>query len=120
MDAGLGNNPSYVWRSLLVARDIIWEGAVMKVGDSRKIQASKHRWLSHKPVFLGEDRPNMFVSDLMDSETKQWDREKIFYLFAYRTRMEILSIPLQNSTAQDKMEWKESRNRIFTVKSAYQ
>ena len=61
----------------------------------------------------------MLVSDLMDTETKQWDREKISSLFAYRTRMEILSIPLQNSTAQDKMEWEENRNRIFTVKSAY-
>ena len=61
----------------------------------------------------------MLVSDLMDTETKQWDRGKISTLFAYRTRMEILSIPLQNSTAQDKMEWKENRNRIFTVKSAY-
>uniref|UniRef100_A0A7N2LHE6 Reverse transcriptase zinc-binding domain-containing protein n=1 Tax=Quercus lobata TaxID=97700 RepID=A0A7N2LHE6_QUELO len=109
----------HVWCSLLAAREIIWEGAVWKVRDGRKIQVSKNRWLSHKPVFLGEERPNMLVSDLMDTETKQWDRGKISTLFAYRTRMEILSIPLQNSTAQDKMEWNESRNRIFTVKSAY-
>ena len=61
----------------------------------------------------------MLVSDLMDAETKQWDRGKISTLIAYRSRMEILSIPLQNSTAQDKMEWEENRNRIFTVKSAY-
>ena len=27
MDAVLGNNPSYVWRSLLAARDIITEGS---------------------------------------------------------------------------------------------
>ena len=35
MDAGLGNNPSYVWRRLLAAREIIQEGAV-KVGDGKK------------------------------------------------------------------------------------
>ena len=31
MDAELGNNPSYVWRSLLAARDIIIEGSKWKV-----------------------------------------------------------------------------------------
>ena len=33
MDAELGNNPSYVWRSLLAARNIIREGSKWKVGD---------------------------------------------------------------------------------------
>ena len=35
------------------------------------------------------------VKDLIDSNTMQWDREKIFDLFAHKTRMEIMSIPLQ-------------------------
>ena len=30
MDAVLGKNPSYVWRSLLAARDIISEGSIWK------------------------------------------------------------------------------------------
>ena len=42
MDTGLGNNPSYFWRSLLAAREIIQEGVVWKVGDGRKIVVSKH------------------------------------------------------------------------------
>ena len=71
MDAGLGNNPSYVWRSLLAAREIIWEGAVWKVGDGRKIVVSKHKWLSHKPIFIGETRPNMLVTELMNTVTMQ-------------------------------------------------
>ena len=33
MGAELGNNPSYVWRSLLAARNIIREGSKWKVGD---------------------------------------------------------------------------------------
>lgn len=27
MDANFGNNPSFVWRSLLAIRDLIWEGS---------------------------------------------------------------------------------------------
>ena len=87
MEAELGNNPSYVWRSLLVAREVIREGSMWKVGDGSSIQVSKHKWLPNRPVFLGTPRPQMYVNELIDRATVQWDREKIFNLFAYRTRM---------------------------------
>lgn len=54
MDAVLGNNPSYVWQSLLAARDIIHDGAQWRVGDGQSIKVSTDMWLSHKPIFLGE------------------------------------------------------------------
>ena len=51
----------------------------------------------------------------------QRDREKIFDLFAHRTRMVILSIPLQQNTAtRDVLIWKENKSQSFSVKSAYQ
>ena len=53
MDAELGSNPSYIWRSLLAARDFIIEGSKWKVGDGRSIGVVTHKWLSHKPIFLG-------------------------------------------------------------------
>ena len=70
-DAVLGKNPSHVCRSLLAARDIISEGSIWKVGDGRNILISTHKWLPHKPVFLGDDQPNLHVSDLIDSTTMQ-------------------------------------------------
>jgi len=54
MDAELGSNPSYVWRSLLAAKEIICEGSKWGVGDGRTIGVTTHKWLSHKPIFLGE------------------------------------------------------------------
>ena len=33
MDVEIGSNPSYVWRSLLIARDLIKEGSKWQVGD---------------------------------------------------------------------------------------
>ena len=53
MEAGLGNNPSYVWQSLLAARELTREGSIWQVGDGRTIEVSTHKWLSHKPVFVG-------------------------------------------------------------------
>ena len=121
MDAELGNNLSYVWRSLLAVRDIIIEGSKWKVGDGRSIGVITHKWLSHEPIFLGEQQPGLMVKDLMESNTMQWDSEKIFDLFAHRTRMEIMSIPLQqNTAARDVLIWKENRSQSFSVKSAYQ
>ena len=76
MEVELGNNPSYVWKSLLAARDILKEGAQWKVGDGQSIGVSAHKWLPHKPIFLGEQQQNLMVKDLIDVHTFQWDREK--------------------------------------------
>ena len=37
LDAELGNNPSFVWRSLLAARDIIQAGSRWTIGDGRNV-----------------------------------------------------------------------------------
>lgn len=71
-------------------------------------------------MFLGVDRPTLHVSDLIDTTTVQWDREKIFDLFAHQTRMEILAIPLSMTNTQDTLVWKENSANIFTVNIAYQ
>ena len=86
----------------MAARDIITEGLVSRVGDGWYIVVSTHKWLPHKPVFLGvnrpslhvsdlphkpvflgENRPSLHVSDLIDATTMHWDRENVFVLFAY-------------------------------------
>lgn len=60
------------------------------------------------------------VKDLIDSYTMQWDREKIFDLFAHKTRKEIMPIPLQQNTAGlDVLVWKENQSQSFSMKSAY-
>ena len=33
MEADLGHNPSFVWRSLLKTKDLIWVAIVWKVGE---------------------------------------------------------------------------------------
>ena len=43
MDAEVGSNPSYVWRSLLAARDVIFEGSKWEVGDGSRIEVSTHK-----------------------------------------------------------------------------
>ena len=54
MTAELGPNPSFVWRSLLAARDVIREASTWKVGDGRNIGVLSHKWLQNEPDFLHE------------------------------------------------------------------
>ena len=49
------------------------------------------------------------VSELIDENHRQWNREKLFDLFAYRTRMEIMAIPLARGAGRDKLIWKENK-----------
>lgn len=50
----LGSNPSYVWRSLLQAGEVIVGGLVWKVGDGTKVEIENHRWLPREPCFRRE------------------------------------------------------------------
>ena len=77
-------------------------------------------WLTHKPVFTGEEQSNMLVSELIDEDTGLWNRQKVQELFAPSTRCEILAIPLNALHRRDELEWKENRARSFSVKDAYQ
>lgn len=52
MSAELGNNPSFVWRSLLQAKDIIQAGSRWQIGDGATIGVSAHKWLTQAPVFF--------------------------------------------------------------------
>ena len=45
MEAELGHNPSYVWRSLSVAREVIQEGSRWRVGNGINIMVELDKWL---------------------------------------------------------------------------
>lgn len=119
MEAELGSKPSYVWRSLLMAREIIRKGTKWRVGDERHIEVTAHKFFTHDPVFLGAQPNRLFVRDLIDEDTRQWDQGKIHALFAPSTWKEILAIPLNNLNSSDELVWKETSAQNFTVKIAY-
>nr|XP_023892530.1 uncharacterized protein LOC112004511 [Quercus suber] len=119
MLAELGPNPSYVWRSLLAARDVIREGSIWKVGDGRNIGMISHKWLQNEPVFLNEPDEQMHVSDLINHDTRQWDRGKLVATFTQSTCKEILALPLNHLDSQDNLTWTANKTQKFSVKSAY-
>ena len=89
------------------------------MGDGRSIGVFTHSWLSHTLVTWIEVPIDMKVCELIDQDTRQWDRGKVAATFTAQTRDEILSLPLNNTNGQDFVIWMENRAKKFMVKSSY-
>ena len=61
----------------------------------------------------------MRVCELMDEDTRQWDRGKLKAMFSQRTWEEILTVPLNHLQSQDILIWTENAAQKFSVKTAY-
>ena len=119
MEAEIGHNPSYVWWSMVAAKEVIMEGSRWRVRHGRQIEAESQNWLSHKLVFRREEWPNLRVGDLIDDRAWEWKRTMIEGIFAPRTCEKILAIPLSRESTQDTLIWKENTKHEFSVKSAH-
>ena len=94
MDAELGSNPSFVWRSLLQAKELLQEGLAWKIGDGKNVGIDSHKCLPNTPRFKPDANQTLKVSALFNPETRQWDRSFIHALFHNSTRDDILRIQL--------------------------
>ena len=119
LEAELGHKPSFVWRSLIAAREVVVRGSRWRVGNGSRILVSSSNWLPHRPIFSGDVDHTLRVADLINRDTWQWDRRKIEDIFAPRTRLDILEIPLCRNRSRDSLVWKENNKHEFTVKTAY-
>ncbi|GAU34885.1 hypothetical protein TSUD_144160 [Trifolium subterraneum] len=62
---------------------------------------------------------NLKVQQLMMPSSKQWDESKIMALFPTHVAQDILAVPLLDTIDEDKLIWKEEKNRMYTVRSGY-
>jgi ribonuclease HI len=62
---------------------------------------------------------NITVHDLMISNAKMWDKEKIESLFPSHIAMSILNVPLFNMIEEDKLVWYDNTHGEYSVKSGY-
>lgn len=78
-----------------------------------------HAWLPNAPVFVNAPTREMKVRELIDEDTRQWDRG-IHALFDRRACEDILAVPLNQLNSPEKLIWKENRTHSFSVRTAYQ
>lgn len=124
LNAALGNNPSYTWRSIFSAQSIVKQGVCWRVGNGKDIQLWGDKWLprgsSYEVIsprlFLHQDTR---VSELIHTERKSWKEEVIRQLFLPVDDESILGIPLSIRLLGDRIIWAETNNGCFTICSAY-
>lgn len=84
MEATIGSNPSYIWRSLMWSRDMLIPGIMWKVRNGKSINTRRDAWISR--LFSGKITSNVSyesnvqVENLLNEQSR-WDTEKLKTLF---------------------------------------
>lgn len=123
-EAGLGSNPSFVWRSILGAKDLIFLRSVLKVGSGESIRIWFDPWIPYVGDFkissaIMPGLEETKVSNLFKSNSREWDKDLISDIFSVEDANRILRIPLSQTAMEDFWMWLEDNSGIYSVKSGY-
>ena len=121
----MGKRPSYIWRSILSAREVITRGSRWVIGNGRRVHIWNDRWLpvadtykviSPKVQIRGGVE---MVLGLMDDEGRGWNAELIRTIFLPHEAEVILGIPIIPMAPEDSQVWTKTPNGTFSINSAY-
>jgi hypothetical protein len=117
------SNASYTWRSILHGRDLLKESIIWRIGDGVGIKAMQDNWIPRsglkRPWGIKLDKEVGFVSDLLLPDGQSWDEGKLQDVFYEGDVEDILKIPVGRAGIGNYVAWNYTKNRIFSVKSAY-
>ncbi|KAA3470265.1 reverse transcriptase [Gossypium australe] len=123
LNAKVGSYPSFTWRSICNARELISDGMVWRVGSGKLVNIWNDPWLPGKEQnrILGHDINSRWttVNQLMDEGNSTWNRELIEELVDEDTASRILAIPISGDNKEDTQVWKYEGSGEYTVKSGY-
>ena len=112
---------SFTWRSLMHGKKLLEKGIVWRVGDGRRIQLTRDRWIENssllKPIVPLPD--DLTIHFLVDEQSGDWNEGLIRTCFTEDDADKILKIPLSKTTCEDFPAWPHSKSGIYTVKTAY-
>ncbi|WOH12304.1 hypothetical protein DCAR_0831806 [Daucus carota subsp. sativus] len=98
LTSSLGHNPSFIWRSIHAAKQLLLEGVKWRIGNGESIYISGQPWLhDNTNQFFTTESPaieNQKVSSLFKLDEKEWDVEIIEDIFNDRDQRQILAIQL--------------------------
>ncbi|XP_075650028.1 uncharacterized protein LOC142620554 [Castanea sativa] len=124
VEASLGNNPSFSWRSIMSAQKLVRGGIRWRVGNGKDIHIWGDKWLPSLTTFRLAS-PRQFphqdtrVSELIDHATTSCKFNILDALFLPHEAEMIKGIPISSRLPADKLIWVEASNGKFSVKSAY-
>ena len=108
----------------MAAQKLVKEGLRWRVGNGASIHVWEDRWLS-VPSTYKVTSPRLFlqastwVQELINEDNAEWKSSVIDALFLPHEADIIKSIPISSRLPPDKLIWTETRNGLFSVRSAY-
>ncbi|XP_019162216.1 PREDICTED: uncharacterized protein LOC109158777 [Ipomoea nil] len=123
VDATMGNNPSFCWRSIMAAHDFVVAHVRRRIGNGQETLIWGHPWLQDNPsplvqTVMPEPLRDAVVAGLIDQQTKTWDPHILTDLFEPEDVDRILRIPV-SPDYKDTWYWHNDANGCYTVKDAY-
>ncbi|KAL6961204.1 hypothetical protein U1Q18_052490 [Sarracenia purpurea var. burkii] len=122
MEAKLGYQPYFVWRSLLLGREILERGMIWRVAKGDNIKIYSDRWIPRQkslkifsPPILGREK---LVKELLQDDL-QWDERKIRENFLLEDADAILALPICANERNDQLIWFHTKDGKYTVKTGY-
>ncbi|CAN0827458.1 Putative ribonuclease H protein At1g65750 [Linum grandiflorum] len=125
LSAGLGNRPSYVWRSIHAAQMVVREGCRWRLGDGRSIKVFSEPWLREEQNCYLDTVPSLqlndlTVNDLLIPNLRIWDEHLLNLLFCDRDIQAIRSMPPPMADGEDDVRiWRFEKRGEYSVRSAY-
>ncbi|GMJ06213.1 hypothetical protein like AT4G29090 [Hibiscus trionum] len=107
LNANLGSNPSYVWRSIWNAKGLIEKGRGWRIDNGQHINIWNEPWLSGPSGgFLKNQAINCnytLVSDLIDNTSGTWKIANLELIFDEEHVRKICAISLANAGLTDEV-----------------
>ncbi|KAL6500925.1 hypothetical protein OROHE_025122 [Orobanche hederae] len=123
LDADIGNNPSYVWRSIIESQALVKGGIVRRIGNGYKTDIWKHPWLPDRlNPYVETEMPIQLagatVASLMLPDGSGWDEECLSDILSVRDIDLIRQVPCRPQV-KDAWCWMDDMRGMYSVKSAY-
>lgn len=123
ISAHLGIYPSYTWRNIWGARNLIEEGTSWRIDNRLIVNIQNDVWVlgpsDGRLKFQNIDIWYTSVSDLIDIDTFTWKNDVIKELFGADQLNRILSIPLVSNAHMDEIVWRRDRTGEYMAHSGY-
>lgn len=122
MEASLGTNPSYVWRSLLWAKDTLVGGTFWKIGKGNKVDIHKDNWipdLRKGRIHSSNPREERAMVKGFFNNREEWDVMRLATICHPHELEAIRKIHLLGTDREDRCYWILERKGHYTVKSVY-
>ncbi|KAK9748971.1 hypothetical protein RND81_02G093700 [Saponaria officinalis] len=123
LDAEVGNNPSYTWRSIWGTREVLSLDLRKCEGNGLSTDIWSDPWIpgtqSRKIISLRNGTPEQMVAELLNDNRDGWSTEKVRSLFLPFEQDRILNIRVSDSRPNDTWCWDPEKNGVYSVRSAY-